>query len=192
MILRIFVGFLLLSLCSCNEKKPLQSSYFNIDSLISTQTQQLAMKAASVSKTVAINDLEETLVMKPDSASWAHELGIFKQLEMLNKPIHAAVYGVTDGVKDSHSNLKLRIYHATQQVSIKEFKFYYQDRFEKLRRIEAASEESNALYLTERKFVLTFDNQPEGLALRHYAVSGFQKMILGDTVRFSLSAEIIY
>ncbi len=192
MIFRLFVGLLLIGFGSCSGKKPSIKSYFNVDSLINRQVGQLTMKAATATKTIAINDREENLVIKPDSASWVHELGIFRHLDILNKPIYATAYAVTDRVKDIHSNLTLRVYRPTREVPIKEFKMYYQDSFEKLKKIEATIEERNAVYFTARRFVLTFDDLPEGMVLQRYAVHGFQKMILGDTVRFSLSAEIMY
>lgn len=188
----VFAVFLLIGLCSCNEKKPIAKSYFNVDSLMNVQLVQLTAKAASVTKRIKINDLEETVKIKPDSALWAHELAIFKHLDILNKPIYATAYEVIDGTKDSNSNLTLRIYHAKREVPVTVFKLYYQDSFDKLRRIEATSEESNALYFTTRKFVLTFDDLAGGIVLQRYAVEGFQKMILSDTVRFSLHSEILY
>ena len=193
MTFRIFISFfLLIGLSACGRKNLAHNRYFNVDSLISRQVEHLTVKSPSVTKTITINNLEEALVIKPDSASWAHELGIFRYLDILNKPIYATAYTLADGVKDNHSNLTLRIYRPTQPVPIREFKLYYQDSFEKIRRIEATMEESNSLYFSRRNFVLTFDDRPEKAALQSYAVNGFQKMIMGDTVWFSLSARLVY
>lgn len=192
MTLRLLPGLLLIGLYSCGEKMTNKTNYFNVDSLIDVHINRLAIQKPEATKTIVINEFEETLVIRPDSALWAHELDIFRHLGILNKPIYAASYKVIDGLKDSHSNLILRGYYALGEIPIKEFKVYYQGSFEKLRKIEAIVEERNALYFTSRSFVMTFDHLPEGMVMQHYAVEGFQKMILKDTVRFSLSADIAY
>jgi hypothetical protein len=69
--------------------------------------------------------------------------------------------------------------------------FYYQHDVTNLKRIEAEYQEQNALYYTKRRLSIQFDGSGKNL-IHHYSIEGAQKMILSDSVRFSIHGSIFY
>jgi hypothetical protein len=181
-----------LALVSCEERKSAGNKYFDMDGLINSQVHYLLKMKASVTKTASVDSANDKATIIPDSMSWVDELAVFRNLELINKPIYAQAYEVVDGVKDDNSNLTVMTLNAKGNVPVKQFKIYYQDDREKVRRIEAHMVEQNSLYFTARKFTIELDDHQGKLALSHLNVNGIQKMILRDSVRFSISSTVNY
>ena len=69
-------------------------------------------------------------------------------------------------------------------------KFYYQNEFSRLKKIEAAITAKNLLYTTSRALVLEFEEEDGKPQLIRYSMNGFQKMVFTDTVRFSVHGQV--
>lgn len=180
------------ALWSCNDGIKSTKAYYNIDSLIDTQVEYLTKAKAFIVKTASIDSARDESKFTPDSTVWAHELEVFRHLDEINKSIYADAYQVIDGENDPHSNLTIRVYRAKREAPITELKMYYYNTFDRLKRIEATVKETNALYYTRRKLVLELDDFDSKTVLHRYAIQGIQKMILSDSVRFSISSKIMY
>lgn len=181
-----------LALGSCQEKNTSSNKYFDVDGLIDHQVEYLLKMKASITKSASVDSAKDRSTFTPDSAGWTEELAVFRHLELINKPIYAQAYKVEDGVNDDNSNLTVMTLNAKSNIPIKQFKVYYQNDPERLRRIEATIEEQNTLYYTSRKFVIELDDHQGELALSQLSVKGVQKMILRDSVNFSISSTINY
>lgn len=166
--------------------KQYDKPYFDFDSLINAQHAALLQQPVTLSKTVVLDGKQDQFSFSVDSASLAHELDVFRQLDIINKPLYAKTYHITDGEKDTHSNLMMRKYVARNPAPIPGVTFYYQDRFDQLRKIESEYNENNTLYSTHRKLVLEFDNSSGKFLLTRYRLTGSQKMILSDSVLYTI------
>lgn len=186
----VIIGALVIASCESNNE--VAKNYFDIDSLIDRQLAYLEENGARLSKTASIDCATDTTTFNPDSASWAKELEVFRHLDIINKPIYADAYKVTDGVKDINSNLIVRSFIAKRDIPVKNLKLYYQDSPKKLRKLDATLSEQNSLYYTTRKLSIVLEDINKQMVISSYDVRGIQKMTLRDSVRFSISSKVIY
>jgi hypothetical protein len=183
---------IVLLVVSCNRQNiKYDKPYFDFDSLVQIQIHRLANSKAILTKKTSLSGGKDSTVLTPDTTQWKHELDAFQQLDIINKPLFKGNYHSTDR-EDDHSNLLVRAYATKMKSPVAEVKFFYQDGYKKLKRIESAFKESNVLYSTSRKLELEFEEQ-EGVAMiSKYRVQGFQKMILSDSVKFSIEGKLQY
>lgn len=175
---------------SCHHGSVVSQKYFDIDSLVDNQLIYLNKAQATLTKTASIDGDSDTATFRPDSTTWANELEVYRQLDLINKPVYAGAYEIEDGVKDVNSNLLVKSFKAKKSVPIRSFKLFYQGKPEKLRKIEAQLIEQNTLYYTARKFFIELDEVNGKLLLNKTRVEGVQKMILRDSVSFSVSSRV--
>jgi hypothetical protein len=178
-------------LCSCNrDNLKYDKPYFDFDSLVQVQVRKIALGNARLLKNTSLNGKKDSSVLIPDTTHWKHELDAFQQLDIINKPLFKGNY-ISKDQEDDHSNLLVRSYTSNMKSPVPEVNFFYQDGW-KLKRIESVFNESNVLYSTSRKLTLEFEEQ-QGLAMiSRYRVQGFQKMILSDSVKFSIEGKLQY
>jgi len=165
--------------------------YFNFDSLVNNQVQQIASAKARVIKKTFLNGKNDSTILLPDTTHWKHELDAFQQLDVINKPLFKGNYQAINQ-EDDHSNLLVRSFTTKMKSPVPEVKFFYQDGYMKLKRIESVFNESNVLYSTSRKLTLEFEEQQGMAMISKYRVQGFQKMILSDSVKFSIEGKLLY
>ncbi len=188
----LFFLIAVIACVSCNQTN-LKSDkpYFDFDSLINTQIASLVKTNTSLSKTVSLDGKSDQSTMKTDSALLAHELDVFRQLDVINKPLYRGAYEISDGEKDSRSNLLVRRYKSKNSSPVPFVNFYYQSDFHHLKKIESYYVENNTLYLTKRNLQLEFDDTSGTLLLNRYELTGTQKMILSDSVKFSIAGSFL-
>jgi hypothetical protein len=178
------------SLTSC-ERPATQSLYYNIDSLLQEQASFLAGAQAILHKQAKMNSLLHDSVFAPfDSVGWTKELDIFTEIGIINKPINRGGYSVTDGLPDETSNLTIREYTATKPMPLHYLKTYYLNHPSNLRKIEAYYEQENVLMKSRRKLVMEFTDVYQKNILSAYTIEGSQKMFVGDSVQFTISATV--
>jgi len=171
-------------LVACNrENLKYDKPYFDFDSLVHTQVHQTVLAKAYLIKKSFLNGKKDSTTLEPDTSQWKHELDAFQQLDVINKPLFKGQYQSKEQ-PDEHSNLLMRVYSTKMKSPVPEVKFYYQDGYKKLRKIESVFNESNVLYSTSRKLTLEFEQQHGATMISGYRVQGFQKMIFSDSVKF--------
>jgi hypothetical protein len=173
---------------SCQQNSAHADSYF--DSLVVTQIVHLSNVKASLVKKATLDGKEDQSSFTPDSTTWENELGIFRQLSVFERPAYRQAYRVEDGMKDVASNLIIRRYLAIQPVPVPELRFYYYNQFKNLKKIEAIYRQQNLLYSTTRHLNMEFEDEGGKPVLIIYGIEGVQKMVLGDSVKFSIRSEI--
>lgn len=172
---------------SCNRmNQHYDKAYFDFDSLINVQVTGLIKSKVSLRKIAVINGKSDSSYFIPDSLKLANELDVFRQLDLINKPLYRNSYEVKDGEKDTKSNLLIRSYVAIAPSSVPFVKFFYQASTQEIKKVESVFQEENALYNTKRNLTLLFDDNSGSPLLSGYQLSGSQKMILSDTVSFSV------
>ncbi|MCW5912429.1 MAG: hypothetical protein KIT62_15280 [Cyclobacteriaceae bacterium] len=166
--------------------------YFDFDSLVNRQQQELLRAKVTLNKIVILDVAREEITFEADSIVLMKELDVFRQLDVINKPGFADSYNVMDGEKDTRSNLTIRKYATTEINSpVPYVLFYYQNDFGRLHRIESTYRESNTLYGTERNLLLEFDDASGKPLLARYKLTGVQKMVLSDSVTFSVEGTLV-
>lgn len=180
---------LMLIIAACSPEQKNSRKFFDFDGLIDEQISQLSQRKRVLEKVVQMSTTKSDTAFLPSVQGWGSELEIFRQLETFNKPTYQNVYQIKDSLKDPKSNLKIRQFEAAH-VPVPLIRFYYQDEFSRLRRIYAEIAEKNLLFSTRRILTIDFEEEDGKPLLARYGVSGFQKMILRDTVRFSIRGQI--
>jgi hypothetical protein len=180
---------LLFIAAACSPEQTPTNKFFDFDGLVDEQISQLSQRMRVLDKVAKMSTVHSDTTFLPSAKGWESELEIFRQLETFNKPTFQSVYRVEDPVKDSKSNLKIRQYLAAE-APITVVRFYYQDEFRRLKKIDAEITEKNILFTTHRALTMEFDEEDGRPLLTRYGMTGFQKMILRDTVRFSVQGQI--
>ncbi len=181
---------ILILLASCKGSSEQADTYF--DSLIIAQVTHLSWVKASVTKVAIMDGKVGQSTFTPDTTLWRSELDVFRQLSLFERPAYRDAYRREDGVGDVKSNLVIRWYKATRKIPIPEVKFYYYKQFKNLKKIEASYQQENALYATTRKLTMDFEEADGQQILISYSVEGVQKMILSDSMKFSIQSRIAY
>lgn len=187
---RIIVVLTALVYLSCSgSAKRSDSGIYHMDSLINAQVNVLVMERRQLSKKATIGEQTASVVITPDSAGWATELAVFRQLEIAERPVHRDRYKI-EVKDDANSNLHIRSFTG-EGTPVPLIRFFYLDNPADVRRIEARYSESNALYTSIRDLVLEFEEEDQTPILRHFEVTGFQKIVMGDSVYFSVVGEVL-
>lgn len=160
--------------------------YFDFDSLVNVQVEKLSEAKATVSKKTFLNEENDSIAFVPNAEQWKNELNELAQLDVINKPSFKTAYHFTDA-KDDHSNLQVRTYSTTSKSPVAWVKFYFLKNFKKLKKIESIYHEENTMVTSQKKLWIDFD---DSLQIAHYHIQGFQKMILNDSVKFSIDGKI--
>ncbi len=177
-------------LSACNRaNQKYDKAYFDFDSLINMQVAELVKIQSTIRKKSIINGKEDDSSFVPDSLKLANELDVFRQVDIINKPLYRNAYEIKDGEKDTKSNLLIRSYTAKVPSPVPFVRFYYQPSSREIKKIESVFHEENTLYDTRRNLLLEFDDSSGSLLLKAYQLSGTQKMILNDTVNFSVNVS---
>jgi len=191
----IYSFFIFITLISCTSggaETSVSQPYFNLDSLVRNQIILLAKGDFEVRKTAYLNDAKDSQILKPDSSGWARELKLFRDAD-INKPSLAGIYKILSGPGELTNNLKERDYlpFNPRETNIKYLKLFYVTNLEDIRVIEAKITEENPLFDGETYLRMEFRQDGRGnLILQNYSLQGGQKMILLDSVSFSISGSI--
>ncbi len=168
--------------------------YFDFDSLVNIQIKKITHTKDSIRKDAVINGKQDQSSFVIDSTRLAHEWDVFRQLDVINKPLYKGNYEITEG-KDTKSNLQVREYtFHPKNPKIKSFvsfaRFYFQNEFKNLKKIESNYQEENALYFTKRDLMIEMDDVVGEQLIKKYSITGSQKMILSDSVKFFIHGSI--
>jgi len=186
-----FILIVLITCSSCGNKRSDTKYYYALDSLLNEQTKFLSETKAKLTKTAQIDGQEETKSYIPKSdTAWRYELDVFAALNDINKPGSVGKYKTQQNVKDVKSNLLVYSIESTEKMPVMFLKVYYLETLSNIRRIEGLYQEENSLLKNSRQLSMEFQNINNKIILTSYSVTGDQKMILGDTVRFSVNGMV--
>lgn len=174
---------------ACRPNKP-TIVFYPVDSLITAQVLGLSRAHAKLRKEAVLGSETDTAVFTPDSAAWADELGIFRQLDVINKPVNLGTYLIRDNQADPGSNLTIRSFTSTTNQPVRYLRIYYHEAIDKPRKIEALFREDNALYSTSRLMSMEFQQVDNKIMLTSYSIRGSQDMVLEDSIAFSVRGKL--
>jgi hypothetical protein len=184
----VIIGILWISLGACNNRVNNTPLFYAIDSLVSAQVDHLNKSGASITKITSLDGEKSSNTYVPgDSAGWNKELEIFRQLDLINKPVNQGLYKTDVSVDDDGAVVKA-FTAIEDELPVEVLRLRFVDR--RLLRIEAQLREENSMYHSSRTLSMDF-KQHHGLPLvTSYALVGGQKMFLGDSVRYDIMATI--
>jgi hypothetical protein len=168
------------------------SKLFNIDSLVTQQVTFLSIGKPKLTKEAFLGSSHDQVEYVPDSVGWSKELDIFRQLETMNKPINKTKYLIDDGLYDPGSNLTVKAFTALEPLPVTSVRIFYDTDLQQPRKIEAVFSEENSLYESSKNLLLEFQVINNKNLLTYYSIDGGQKMILSDSVTFSVKGKIKY
>ncbi len=183
--------FVLLSaaLAACNSRRR-EVILYPVDSLVTAQVNLLSGARARLHKQATLGFDIDTVMTVPDSMAWADELNIFRQLDLINKPVNVGSYRITDGEADTESNLMVKAFESREDHPVRYLRVFYDGSLDKPRRIEAHYLEENALFRSSRFLSMEFQQLDNKTALTSYSMEGSQKMMLKDSIKFSVRGKI--
>lgn len=187
----IFVSLVLASvvIAACTKSKQ-TSKLYNIDSLLTQQVKALTLSKPKLEKHAILGNTTEKQEYVPDSAAWSRELDIFRQLEAINKPVNRSNYLVDDNLYDPGSNLTVKAFTALEPLPVRSLRVFYENDIQTPRKIEAVYDEENTLYKSSKNLLLEFQQINNKNVLTSYSIDGGQRMILSDSVTFSVKGRI--
>jgi hypothetical protein len=187
----VFILLIVIALASCETKRTDAKYYYALDSVLNEQVQYLTLSHATLSKKASIDGKEESTSFVPnDTTRWKYELDVFAELNDINKPANVGKYRIAQGVKDANSNLLIYTIESTEQLPVVFLKVYYLDNLSNIRRIEGLYREESSLLKSSRELSIEFQNINNKIVLTSYSITGGQKMLLGDSVQFSVNGMV--
>ena len=192
--IRLFILHLIGILsCTNSEKREADSlKYYDLNRLIDQQLVWLIELNPKIQKTAVLNGIPESSSMRLDSVQWTRELKIFRDAD-LNKSRLRQEYRIVEDLSEPNSNLKISLYEAInkEMMEVEYLKIFYVEEEDDLRKLEASVREKNALFSSKKMLYMTFEDNGNGsIKIIHFKIEGQQKMILMDTVKFSLEVTL--
>ncbi|MGI4743248.1 MAG: hypothetical protein ACRYG7_49485 [Janthinobacterium lividum] len=157
--------------------------YFDVRGLLDAQVRQLAARHASVAKQVSLRDGATENVQVPQ-VKWADELQIFYQAD-INKAALRGAYRI-DSVAEASGAVRRTYTLQPGHDKVPVTRLSVLSAGGQPQEIEAALRQDNALFSGQKALQLTLQQGQ----LRTYGVSGTQKLIMFDTLRYHTAAQV--
>jgi hypothetical protein len=155
---------------------------------LDAQINLLLDSRAVVIKSVSLNEKSDTVtITQPDSTTLANELGLFRKI-FNNRTFK------TENGPDLKSNLTVRTYRveidsSREQSWDKSIRIFFYNTPANLRKIEVHYNEGNLMFNSSKRLTMAFESIYNKVTLVNYAISGKQKMLLGDSVSFDIRGD---
>ncbi|MEQ9304185.1 MAG: hypothetical protein RJQ14_09740 [Marinoscillum sp.] len=173
--------FVVLSACEQTTKSKVKlDAYFDLDSLLDQQILQLNERGVTLLKTVTMDGMAENRTESPDTSGWNEEFIIIRDFN-LNKAYYVGSYARLD-LEDGFE------YHLEDDIKAPVSSFRVTERDGSLAEIQASYFEDKTIFQHKRDLKITFVNQ----LIKTYQISGYQKMVMKDTIFYTISGEIAY
>lgn len=194
--LNVVVFILTCAVCfsGCRPAENRSEKYYNLDSLFQAQTQLLIASKATLTKTAELGEKKERKSFSPDSLGWIDEFGTLNELALINKPTYRGLYLIHDE-QDRKSNLRILSYSLkkgadNKKIPVRYVNIYYLGSLDRIKRIEGLYNEENELYRGSHYFSIELQDVYNKNMLTSYSIKGHQKMILADSVDFTIEGRI--
>ncbi|MBR9997915.1 MAG: hypothetical protein KFF73_03040 [Cyclobacteriaceae bacterium] len=187
----LFLLWLILFLNACHQGEDSHpESVFDLEGFINSQVVSLSMSEHQLKKRTGIGSNAEILMLVPDSTGWQKELSIFKTAA-IHKPGLRDFY--SKNVIDSGENeIEEYFLKDTSQSETIFLRVVKEKKSSLVRLIEAGQHTDNPIYNSGRDLFLKFlPVDKDNVLLDSFAVSGYQKMVLQDSVIYFTGGKII-
>jgi hypothetical protein len=184
----LFLG-LLLATTACERPAPPTSAEaeasYNLTAYLQQQKQRLQAEQPMVLKSVTTEGTS-TETIETDKVDWSDELSVFEETD-INRPSLQEYYTRQEQVLDDGSIVieYNKVEDAEPLVHYLRLKLS-PDR--KLRQMNALIQDQNMLFYSRRKVQLSAD--PASGNISGYRVEGIQKLVLSDSLRYRIDANL--
>lgn len=151
------------------------------------QVKNLSLQHATLNKDAMLQQKTESVVLTPDSAQWEKELAVFRQIREINKPVNRSAYRVDYRTVNGAT---VKSITGTPKQQVQYLKLYYHQSLADVSKIEALYTENNSLFNTTRTLTMEFQSINNKSMLSSYSIVGTQKMLLGDSINFTLQGSV--
>ena len=181
----------LLSACSISRgdqrEGPKIDAYFDLAGLIQQQVQSLSVITPRVYKQAVIDSQREEQEL--DTVNWEKELNIFSKAD-INKPRLLSQYQTTTYTNDA-GNKVTKHQNVEENVSgVIKMEIVENPASQKLLSIYIETREYNTLFTSEVEMEMNFEEKENEPRLTSYTINGFEKVILKDTMHYSIKVKI--
>lgn len=186
-----FVSLALLSfsllISSCND--PAQQTqpnvYYDVLSYVKSQITDLSARKPRINKTVSINEKRSQQTTR--DINWTRELELFTQAD-INKPALRNSYHIT---RPDSLTYQYTLKNSKERLTVRSLTVQLDSATHKPSHIEAVLQTRNPLYSSERRLSLySGPSTSKGWSIRHYTVSGFQKLPYFDKNDFLVDGRV--
>lgn len=186
------MGLPLLLITACIRKPDnniTNRTLFSLDSLINKQEHYLKNRNVTIHRDSRINGKQDKVTFSPDTAFWKNELGVISSAD-IGKPSLYDRYKI--GKSDS-AGLSITEYEALDPaVNGTVLMKIGRDRAGNIVQIDVRQQDKSLIFRSGRYMNLGFEHDTisDKYILKHYRVSGFQKMILRKKVVYDLDVSL--
>ncbi len=183
----LFLLALAITSCSLPEQKgsdQVTKKYFDLDSLMQSQMEQLKSLTPTVNKSITIDGKEEEKTVK--NVDWNNELSVFLNSD-INKPKLLDQYKIEN---TTNGNETLISYDFIKKgaTGIQKIQITKDKTTKYIQKVEIESLERNAIFSSHKNINLIFkDNH-----LMSYSMKGFDKVVMRDTMWYDVEGVLGY
>lgn len=167
-----------------------QALYFDVQGFLDRQIQLLNQEEPEVRKTV--RDQQggaETEIVR--NINWERELELFREVD-LNRPALRDYFTITRHTDPATGHITERYERVPGAYTNIQYLVVELDADRQLRQMEAATKQDNPLFYTQRQLQLSTGAVQGQPRLSQYRITGTQKLILTDSVHYTLEGEVLY
>lgn len=169
--------FSLLIVIACAKPQSNLDTYYDLEDRLNQQVVKLAAEKAGLKKTIIVGEEKETQSFEPDSLGWAEHLDILKDFTPAD-PAFVGAFDITEADGKTHYAVKPGL-----KVPLKSFEASNTGKGEI---ISAILKNDKTVFSDYKKMTLRF----RGERLAFFKVEGFQKMMLKDTVFYTIEGIV--
>lgn len=179
-ILLLFV----ISSCTNPAQQDQPNAYYDVLGFVKQQITDLSVQKPLVRKAVGIN--ENRSQQNTREINWSRELALFTQAD-INKPALRTSYQIT---RPDSLTYQYTLKNSADQLTVQSLTVQVDSITHQPRRIEAVLQTQNPLYSSERNLLLESGPTVGQWRVKHYKLSGFQKLPYFDKDRFLVEGQI--
>lgn len=185
----VLLGSIVLTLAACEQPVPRSTSadddYYNLTAYVQQEKQRLQAAQPAVLKSVQTeNEPAETI--QTDSLNWEEELTVFEEAD-ISKPTLREYYTREEQALPDGGTAVTYIKKKDAEAPV-EYLYLQLSPEKKVQHLEATLLDQNILFYSRRKAILQAN--PQSGNLESYQVKGVQKLIFGDSLHYSVQANL--
>lgn len=175
---------LFISSCADSAQPNQPNVYYDVQGYVKSQITALSAQKPLISKTVAINNNRNQQTIR--DLNWSRELELFTQAD-INKPALRTSYRIT---RPDSLTYQYTLKNSEERLTVRSLMVQLDSRTRQPRQILAVLQTRNPLYSSERRLLLESGPSATGQwGMRHYTVSGYQKLPFFDRNDFRVDGK---
>ena len=176
---------LIVSSCQNSAPKDQPNVYYDVAGYVKRQIADLSARKPLVSKTVLVN--AKTSRQDSRDVNWTRELELFSQAD-INKPALRSSYQIT---RPDSLTYQYTLKRTEEKLTVRSLRVQLDPATRQPRRIDAILKTDNPLYSSERHVLMESGLAGRnGWQVRHYKLSGFQKLPYFDKNDFAVEGRV--